>query len=220
MQLHADAPLIDDALLQQAKMHSLGVPDKWDLRELQHFLETPDMGPLALIGDDATIWGSVEHPKAHSPDIIALRPRPEEDPFSSWLAENAITSLIRCGCSRWKQPSRVHGVIGYQDNSIFRITLGITSIVASLIPLASVAVLYSIPSIPARIGVIGAFNLIIAISLTVFTKVKRSDMFAISAAYVVRYPSVWFCTDMTLQFHRRASRICEYRCEMRITRII
>jgi hypothetical protein len=173
---------IDDALLQQAKIHSLGVPDKWDLQELQHFLETTDMGPLALIGDDASIWGSVKYPKAHSPDIIALRPRPEEDPFSSWLAENAIKSLIQCGYSRWKRPSRVHGVIGYQDNTIFRITLGITSIMASLIPLASVAVLYSIPSIQTRIGVIGAFNLIIAVCLSVFTKVKRSDMFAISAA--------------------------------------
>ncbi|KAF2475307.1 uncharacterized protein BDR25DRAFT_350697 [Lindgomyces ingoldianus] len=168
---------------KQAKVYDLQGPDQWDLRDLQRFLQTPEMGPLALIGDDAMIWGSVTNPNSHSNDLVALRPRKKGDPFSGWLAVKSATALIRCGGVRWKRPSRVHGEVGYQDSTIFRITRWITTILASLIPLASVVALYFVHSLPSRLGIIGGFNLLISICLSAFTTANRAEVFAVSSAF-------------------------------------
>lgn len=140
------------------------------------------MGPLALIGEDATVWGSVKDPEGCSNDLVTLCPRHKEDPFSGWVAKKAILTLIRCGCARWKRPSRIHGVVGIQDKTIFRITLWFTTALASLIPLASIVALYYVHPIEGRLGIIGAFTLTISMCMGAFTGAKRSEIFAVSAA--------------------------------------
>lgn len=174
--------IVDEALIQQSVIHRFPEPDKWDLNYIQHFLATKDMGPLALIGDDATIWGSTLAPDSHSPDLVALKPRQKEDAFSKWVTENAIISLFRCGCARFKKPSKVHGVVGYEDSNIFKITFWITSVLASLIPIASIVVLYCVHSVEARLGIIAAFNLLLSACLVGFTNARRTDVFAVTAA--------------------------------------
>ena len=162
-------------------------PDKWDRECIQSFLMTKDKDPAVLtplIGDDCTIWGSVKNPKGYAADLISLRPRQNEDAFSNWIAKNAVLNLFRCGCARFKKISRVHGVVGIDDSSIYRVTSWLTSIIASLIPIASIVVLYSVGSMKARLGIIAAFNLLISTCLSTFTNAKRSEVFAVTAAYV------------------------------------
>ncbi|KAH8702836.1 hypothetical protein GQ44DRAFT_732716 [Phaeosphaeriaceae sp. PMI808] len=172
----------NDALIQQSLILKYPEPGKWDLHYLQDYLQAPEMGPLALTGDDARIWGSVLDRKSHAPDLIALRPRANEDTFSIWAAENTILNLFRCGCARFLKPSRKHGVVGYEDSTIYRMTYWFTSIVAGLIPIASIAVLYRVHSMPARLGIIAGFNVLVSICLMVFAKAKRAEVFAITAA--------------------------------------
>lgn len=157
-------------------------PDKWDRDYLQRMLMTSEMGSLALLGDDAMTWGSVGSPKGYASDLVVLRPRQNEDTFSKWMVDNTVVNLFRCGCARLKKASRIHGVVGIEDSTIFRFTSLITSIVASLVPIASIIVLYSVRSMEARIGIIGAFNLLISTCLSMFTNAKRSEIFAITAA--------------------------------------
>lgn len=140
------------------------------------------MGPLALRGLDATVWGSLKDPESWNPDLAALCPRTTEDPFSSWVARRAITIISRCGCARFKKPMRIHGVIGYEDATVLKITSWMTSILASLMPVASISILYSVHSMPARLAVIGTFNLLISVCLSGFTNAKRSEVFAVTAA--------------------------------------
>ncbi|KAF2468337.1 uncharacterized protein BDR25DRAFT_335447 [Lindgomyces ingoldianus] len=170
------------ALLQQSMILNLSSPGKWDLHNLQDYLQAPEMGPLALEGEDATIWGSVKDRKSHKPDLVALCPRRREDAFSSWVAESAIVNLFRCGCARFMKPSRIHGVVGYEDSTIYRITYWITSILASLIPIASIVILYCVYSMRARLGIIAAFNLLVAVCLMGLANAKRAEVFAITAA--------------------------------------
>ncbi|CAO2647111.1 Nn.00g080330.m01.CDS01 [Neocucurbitaria sp. VM-36] len=154
----------------------------WDLHYLQDYLHAPEMGPLALTGGDSTIWGSKTDRKSHASDLIALRPRAKKDAFSMWAAENTIFNLLKCGCTRFMKPSRVHGVVGYEDSTIYRITYWITSVLASLIPIASIVVLYRVQSMPARLAIIAAFNVLVSICLMGFANAKRAEVFAITAA--------------------------------------
>jgi len=140
------------------------------------------MGDLALNGPDAEIWGSACNHKSYKPDLVTLCPRAKKDAFSAWAAESTITNLFRCGCARHMKPSRVHGVVGYEDSTIYRITYWITSILASLIPIASIAVLYRVQSMTARLGIIAGFNVLVSICLMGLANAKRAEMFAITAA--------------------------------------
>jgi hypothetical protein len=54
-----------------------------------------------------------------------------------------------------------------------------------LIPIASIVVLYQVQSMSARLGIIAAFNVLVAVCLMGFANAKRAEVFAISAAYVI-----------------------------------
>ncbi|KAF2488939.1 hypothetical protein BU16DRAFT_531983 [Lophium mytilinum] len=173
----------NDAVIQQSLIHSMPEPSKWDLNDIQHYLATDEMGPLNLIGDDACTWGSIADRKSHSPDLVALRPRHKEDWFSNFLTKKVTMWLFRCGLARFKKPSRVLGVVGYKDSTVFRITYCIATLVASLLPVASIAVLYYVQAMKARLAIIAAFCLIISCSLSVFTTATRSEVFTATAAF-------------------------------------
>lgn len=181
---HPSLRTLDDALHIQAKIHKLDSPDDWDMETIQLFLESRAMRSElnVLKGSDATIWGLSKDPKSYKPDLIALRRRKRRDPFSTWLAESAIAALTHCGLSKRKRPSKTHGTVGIQDHTIVRITLGITTVLASLIPLASIALLYFVHDIRARLSIIAVFNLLVSTCLSFFTNATRSEIFAVSAA--------------------------------------
>ncbi|KAI4950702.1 hypothetical protein J4E91_004587 [Alternaria rosae] len=172
----------NDALAQQAKILKYPRPSTWDLHHIQNYLQSAEMGENALNGADAEIWGSAYNRKSYKPDLVTLCPRAKKDAFSAWAAESTITNLFRCGCARIMKPSRVHGVVGYEDSTIYRITYWITSILASLIPIASIAVLYRVQSMTARLGIIAGFNVLVSICLMGLANAKRAEMFAITAA--------------------------------------
>ncbi|KAI4920753.1 uncharacterized protein J4E92_008397 [Alternaria infectoria] len=172
----------NDALTQQAKILKYPQPSTWDLHHIQNYLQSAAMGDLALNGPDAEIWGSACNRKSYKPDLVTLCPRAKKDAFSAWAAESTITNLFRCGCARHMKPSRVHGVVGYEDSTIYRITYWITSILASLIPIASIAVLYRVQSMTARLGIIAGFNVLVSICLMGLANAKRAEVFAITAA--------------------------------------
>lgn len=176
---------IDEAIVRQATILRYPEPGLWDLHHVQNYLQSPEMGnQQGLIGPDATIWGSYERKTQHKPDLVALRPRAKKDPFSVWAAESTIQNLFRCGLTRFMEPSKLHGAVGYEDGTIYRITYGFTSILASLIPIASIVVLYQVQSMSARLGIIAAFNVLVAVCLMGFANAKRPEIFAITAAYV------------------------------------
>ncbi|KAF2638242.1 hypothetical protein P280DRAFT_491706 [Massarina eburnea CBS 473.64] len=170
-------------LIRQHEILKISEPEKGDLGRLQEFLQNPEMGPLALKGPDASLWGSVHRRESYESDLIALRSRLKEDPFSSWVAEKAVESLLRWGCARFGKHNP-HGIIGYRDAAILRVTFWITSIVASLVPITSIVVLYSVKSMPARLAVIAAFSVLVSMCLIAFTNAKKAEVFAIIAAYV------------------------------------
>lgn len=185
--------LTDEVLIQQSTILNYAEPGKWDLQHLQTFLQLPENGELVLEGPDSTIWGSLKDPKGYKPDLVALRPRAKEDPFSRWAADNTIFKLFTCGCDRFLNPSRKHGVVTYKDSTIYKTTYRITVVLAALIPIASIAVLNEVQPMSWRLGIIATFNILISVCLIGFADAKRDQVFAINAAYVhsdsmIHYP--------------------------------
>lgn len=159
-------------------------PNATDLHYLQNYLETDSMGPLALLGRDASTWGSMLERDAHAPDLVALKVRAEKDALSTWAAKKVVGRLFTCCFKRFVKPSPGHGLVGVEDTLVYRATYGFTSLVASMVPIASIVVLYYVDSMPARLATIAVFNLFISICLMGLAKAKRAEIFAISAAYV------------------------------------
>lgn len=157
-------------------------PSRYDLNDIQSYLATDDMGPLALTGDDSDVWGSVLHPCQRCPDLITLRARDDEDSFSHWVTNKAVGLLFRCGIERFIKPSKVHGMVSFSDAVLLRITFWFTTIVASVLPIASITILYYVDSMQGRLAVVGAFDILLAICLVAFTKASRTDIFAVTAA--------------------------------------
>ena len=178
----------DEALIQQARLLELREPDPYDLRDLQHFLGNEEMmGVWALGGDDRETWGSVIEPDKRKHDLVGLRTRYREDSFSRWVADHAVV-LFKCGWARFKKPKKATGAVGYYDSSVLRITFWMTSMIASLIPIASIMVLISLSDKPVtkaqrgQVGTIAAFNILISACLTVLNDAKRTEVFAVNAA--------------------------------------
>jgi hypothetical protein len=179
----------DKALLQHAKLNNMINPNDYDIHDLQSFLCSAKMGPLCLESDDAYTWGTTHEPKTYQHDLIALKPRINEDTFSRWIAERALL-LIRI-FGRCLNPSTKLGTVVIYDSVIMRVTFWITSIIASMIPIASIVVLLHLKSEAARLGAIAGFNVLITVCLSIFTEAKRTDCFAVTAAYVPEYCMLW-----------------------------
>ncbi|KAF2873904.1 hypothetical protein BDV95DRAFT_627680 [Massariosphaeria phaeospora] len=178
----------NEALYQASRLPQSEKPDTFDLRDLQHFLNHKTGGSNCLRGDDCFIWGTVEESDIICPDLIGLRPRIREDAFSHWVAEHAV-GIITKWVSCFQKPKKI-GEATYYDSTVLKFTFWMNSILASLLPVASIIVLIYLDSVPARIGAIAVFNVLISVCLTIFTDAKRTDVFAVTAAYVY---SVWDC---------------------------
>lgn len=160
-------------------------PGAHDLQYLQKYMEAEEMGPRTLTGEDSDTWGTTETPPFQACDLITLQPAHHEDAFSRWFTESALRKyLFNSWCHRKRKPSTKFGVITYREKTLLRVTHFITSILASMFPIASITILWFVTSSGARLGIIAAFNLVLSICLTGFTKATRAEVFAVTAACV------------------------------------
>ncbi|KAI9662602.1 MAG: hypothetical protein M1821_008769 [Bathelium mastoideum] len=171
------------ALIQQSQMLQMTPPIKSDLEYIQHYLASKDMGPFALAGPDCEIWGSVHEPKGHEPDIVTLLPRKATDMFTKLLNNKGTPKLFQYGAGRFLKPSPVHGLVGFEESTLSRVTYLTTTGLASLIPVASIVVLYFISSMKLRLGFIAIFTVLLSMCLAFFTSAKRAEIFALTAAF-------------------------------------
>lgn len=159
-------------------------PGAYDMDCLQKFLASAKIGePYALTGLDANIWGSHEHPRERERDLVALKPRQDEDIFSNWVTGKGISKFFDLGCAGRRKPSSDNGLVGYEESTLLRLTYNITSALASLLPIFSIAVLSVVQSLKLRLAIIAVFNLVLFVCLTTLTTAKRTDVFAVTAAF-------------------------------------
>lgn len=171
------------ALIQQSYILPMKKPNKLDLSNIQSFIACDDMGPFGLKGLDSEVWGNIHEPTEYAPDIISLLPRKREDMFSNLITEYGIRKWFDWGLAKSRKPCEVSGLIGYEEGTLLRLTYLTTTALASLLPIVSIVALYSVHSMKARLGIIAAFNVLISFCLAFFTSAKRTDIFAVTAAF-------------------------------------
>lgn len=70
----------------------------------------------------------------------------------------------------------------YSDTHVFAVLEVINTIIACLLPTSSIIVLYFVWSLPARLGIIVAFQVLFSFCLALFTQARRVEIFASVAA--------------------------------------
>ncbi|KAL9111906.1 MAG: hypothetical protein Q9227_003756 [Pyrenula ochraceoflavens] len=166
------------ALLQQVQLNALQAPTKYDLNDIQNrFVESSKdaSNPIGLKGDDRLVWGSKHLKKGQAKDLAALSPRPESDPFSAMIMEKCTPWLYR-------HLRDLNETVYVSDRTPLRITAMITTVVASLLPIASIAILYNNKSMKARLALIAIFTFLFASALACFSTAKRTEIFSATAA--------------------------------------
>lgn len=171
----------DKALLQQHKLHQIPKPDRFDLNDVYRLLHSDDMGGGELSGEDRVFWGLPDDSELYAPDLIGVCPREQADPFSRWVSENAI-HLFKCGLGRLGKPDKHFGRRVYYDANVLRVTSWMASILASLLPIASILILLHLESLRMKLWVIGALNVLLSVCLRTLTEAKRAEVFAVTAA--------------------------------------
>ncbi|EOA87883.1 uncharacterized protein SETTUDRAFT_108559, partial [Exserohilum turcica Et28A] len=180
--MHRKLNEYNKALIQISVLHQLQPPDKFDLSDIQHFLESDVIEPGFLQGVDRHTWGTCDDTENHAPDLIGIHPRKKEDDFSHFISENAI-HLFKCGLGRLTKGDRNLSKKVYYDSTVLKVTSWITCILASLLPIASILVLVNLQSLKTKLWVIAAFNILTSVCLSVLTDAKRSEAFAVTAAF-------------------------------------
>ena len=173
----------DAALIQQSQILAMTRPSDIDLGYIQNYLASKEMGPFALAGIDSEIWGSIHNRKGHEADIVTLFPREKSDMFTKLVMEKGTATLFKYGLDRFLKPSPVHGLVGYEESTLSRLTYLITTALASLLPVASIVVLTFVPSLKLRLGFIAIFTVLLSFCLAFFTSAKRAEIFALTAAF-------------------------------------
>lgn len=159
-------------------------PTEFDKNFIRKFIASKEEGlNFALTGFDSEVWGLDSRPEDCAKDLVALCPRHDEDNFSKWMTRKGISTFFGLGGARFRKKSPIHGFVSYEESDLLRITYNITTILASALPIAAIAVLAYVQSMKAKLGIIAVFNIILSLCLTVMTTAKRTEVFAVAAAF-------------------------------------
>jgi hypothetical protein len=154
-------------------------PDMYDLRNMQCFLGSAKMANGgALIGPDSEIWGTLLRENSHSRELLVLKAREGGDSFSRKLSGWAVPLFKSVACASLQKADPDIGVLMVKEDRVFKLTMWITSLIASMMPIISIVILIKMK----ELNVIAAFNALLSVCLIMFTDAKRTDVFSVTAA--------------------------------------
>ncbi|KAK7531724.1 uncharacterized protein J3D65DRAFT_560260 [Phyllosticta citribraziliensis] len=171
----------DAAVVQQSRMLAMDPPKKNDLDYIQRFIgDESQMGfPHPFSGADSEIWGSIESPKGHANDIITPYPYRQKDMFSKLVKKK----FFDFGFDRVWRSCKIGDLEFWDEKVIDRMTSMVSTALASILPIISIIILYYVESMEAKFGIMAVFNILISVCLGLLTHAKRSEIFAVTAAF-------------------------------------
>jgi hypothetical protein len=170
----------DRALLQQHKLYQISEPEKEDIDAIQALLYSKAMDSNALIGQDSEIWGAADNLKIYAPDLLGLYQRPRRDAFTRFVSKKAMrfSKFVVTRMLKRDVPTE----FTFPTDTVTQWTGMITAVMASLLPVAAILVLSNLQSETVKLCTLAAFNVLLTVCLILCTEVKRSEVFAITAA--------------------------------------
>ncbi|KAN0119645.1 hypothetical protein V8E51_001853 [Hyaloscypha variabilis] len=170
----------NEHLAQAVFLDSLKAPNKYDHAFIARWFTHEKTGNYPLLGIDWQIWSK------DSTDLITIHRRAPYSPFSRHLAKTIIPYLHSRIFWRWKKhadPESGTGLCHYEDRKVERVVDILVTVLASLIPIASILILYFVANTLDRLAITVAFTGIFAFSLTVTTRARRVEVFAATSAF-------------------------------------
>lgn len=168
------------ALLQDSQIANLPEPNKFYMEDLRGFLSHIGKGIIGLTGVDVCIYGDKGDPI--NPDLCTLKDCPIVDSFSKIVIFKLIRPFFRYIGRHIVKPNKRYQMDGLEADTIFSMTLTITCIIAPLIQAASIAILYAVKSMSARLAIIAAAGLVFSLCSRWCGGSNRSEIFTHTAA--------------------------------------
>ncbi|ORY72088.1 uncharacterized protein BCR38DRAFT_331613 [Pseudomassariella vexata] len=166
-------------VLQQAQMAKLDTPSKYDVEFLRTWFKRPLMGAFPLLGLDQTAWD-----EDNQKDLIAIRARKSPDMFSKWFTEVVVPTFHHLVGERLKKHDSVDpGIYEYNEKLLAKILFGISTVIASMLPICSIVVLYYVQSSRIQLGLTVLFCACFSSALVLMTNAKKVEIFAATAAF-------------------------------------
>ena len=171
---------------------------KRDLRFLNRWMERVDMGNVYLHGKDNTTWSKEEWQY----DLVSLKTRPADDIFYLWVYDTVARwyhkimgrhTRVSDQCNNNREKSlkanqkscsqeHLAGTVVYGEAIVLGSTRAIATLLACVLPVASIALLYIIQNMAKRLGIIAALTFLFSLSLVMMTNTGVADIFAATAA--------------------------------------
>lgn len=172
----------NDVLQQQQFLSGLSSPSKYDLKYLKDWLERQEYGNNFLRGFDQETYKSEDL----SEDLIAAGHSPDDDPFTKyWLPKITIAWDAMIGKRLKKEEETNQGAVEYNWKWPLRVISFSATLIACMLPVGAVFALQAVPAEPetTRLGVFAGFTAGFVILMKTFTRAKRSEIFAATAAF-------------------------------------
>lgn len=155
-------------------------PNAFHLDYIQHFLVSDQI--RVLPGPEQMTWGSFDRPKEYSGELVVLRGRKDIDPFSRNMGARAVDWIVKLGGKRWKRVDAHFGTVAIDEDTVYMFTCWITSAVASILLVGPICILVNTESLDAQLATVAASKFLTSVCLMYFTRARRTDVFAITAA--------------------------------------
>ena len=165
-----------------SKVAAMEKPSVHELRWIQSYMETAEMGPQRLDGCDDSTWGAVKYPDNHALDLITIKALSKHDTFSNWFLTKGMDYICDHIRPLRKRFSKHSGDLTFKYNTLLKITHFISCTVAALPPVLTVVVLSYVSSFRLKLGLLAVFNLLLALCLSGFADASRAEVFAVMAA--------------------------------------
>lgn len=205
------------ALLQHAQMSALPEPNNYDVEGLRVWLKNPNTRNYYIGGKGADVWGDLyapeENPKSllqqfllvlrnffcaqggipNRPDLVAIRPLPQMDRFSRWIADDLIPFFHTLKVNVYdvekaQDESEVFSRVVHQkarQRATQRFTSCVLIALACLLPTVAIVVLSIVQKPETLLFYIVGFTAIFAVGLMFFANSTTSgvDIFTATAAF-------------------------------------
>lgn len=138
------------------------------------------LGNSPLRGPDQHSWS-----EDHTHDLLAIHNRSSRDPLSRWVVNSLIPYLHAKLLHRFKKPlaeDPESEICGYEESAVANVMNVLSIVVASMLPIASIVILYFVENMLDRLPIAVAFTGLFALCLALTTRARRVEIFAATSA--------------------------------------
>ncbi|KAI1772806.1 hypothetical protein F4818DRAFT_443690 [Hypoxylon cercidicola] len=181
----------NDAIIQYCQLSKLPAPDPHELQKLQSWMREPRLGGVYLLGRDHDVW-------SQGKDLMALASPPHTNRFSKFVANKALPLYHRLRHSTIigrirdvllrshgpaSSPSTDAGIATYDDARLISASEFICTVIASLLPVLSIMVLYSVKEAGYRLVLVGVFSALFSSALWFMNDGELVEVFGATSAF-------------------------------------